>query len=444
MTKRYQIDREQAVRRFHKQAEQSGQELQLHLPLKEIAAALQQGVGELMRQAGLELMQLIMDNEVRQLAGEHYQRREAEQPYRWGREKGFLVVDGQKVPIQRPRLRSDDGHEQSLGSYALFRRSEPLDGAVWDKLMLGLSTRNYSKAVREFAAAYGIEKSAVSEHFVRTSRQKLQALLERPLDKLKLCAIYIDGIEFKGQHLVAALGVAVDGSKTVLGLRQGASENATVVSELLEDLAGRGVDFWAPMLYVLDGAKALTKAVRKHAGKTALIQRCQMHKRRNVTGHLPEQYRESVDRKMANAYAMSSYEDVDVVHFAVGNADKRGDVASQVQQRVHLHGSLALAELGPREQREAQVDGGRVQSVETLIEIHADRIAGVQGPHDANQDLGEIGMDPPVARLVSVGQCGARHLGAESHVVELGAERTQARFDIAEAFAVAQLGEGHR
>ena len=218
-------------------------------------------------------------------------------------------MDGQKVPVQRPRLRSDDGHEQRLGSYELFRRSEPLDDAVWDKLMLGLSTRNYSKAVREFTAAYGIEKSAVSEHFVHTSREKLRALLERPLDKLKLCAIYIDGIEFKGQHLVAALGVATDGSKTILGLRQGASENATVAGELLEDLAGRGVDFSAPMLYVLDGAKALTKAVRKQAGKTALIQRCQMHKRRNVTGHLPEQYRASVDRKMANAYAMSSYED---------------------------------------------------------------------------------------------------------------------------------------
>ena len=191
----------------------------------------------------------------------------------------------------------------------MFRRSEPLDDAVWDKLMLGLSTRNYSKAVREFAAAYGIEKSAVSEHFVRTSREKLRELLERPLDKLKLCVIYIDGIEFKGQHLVAALGVAMDGPKTVLGLRQGASENTTVAGELLEDLAGRGVDFSAPMLYVLDGAKALTKAVRKHAGKTAPIQRCQMHKRRNVTGHLPEPYRESVDRKMANAYAMSSCAD---------------------------------------------------------------------------------------------------------------------------------------
>ncbi len=309
MKKRYQINREQAVRRFNKQAEESEQELQLHLPLKEVAAALQQGVGRLLRQAGLELMQLIMDNEVRQLAGRRYQRREKEQLYRWGREKGFLVVDGQKVPIQRPRLRSDDGHEQLLGSYELFRRDEPLDAAVWDKLMLGLSTRNYSKAVREFAAAYGIEKSAVSEHFVRTSRQKVRQLLERPLDKLKLCAVYIDGIEFKGQHLIVALGVAVDGAKTVLGLRQGASENATVVGELLDDLAERGVDFSVPMLYVLDGSKALSKAVHKRAGKRALMQRCQLHKRRNVTGHLPEQYREAVDRKMANAYGMSKYAD---------------------------------------------------------------------------------------------------------------------------------------
>ena len=154
MKKQYQIDRQQAVRRFHKQAEESGQELQLHLPLKKVAAALQQGVGELMRQAGLEWMQLIMDNEVRQLAGERYQRRTQEQqPYRWGHEKGFLVVDGQKVPIQRPRLRSEKGREESLGSYELFRRSEPLDAAVWDKLMLGLSTRNYAQAVREFTEA---------------------------------------------------------------------------------------------------------------------------------------------------------------------------------------------------------------------------------------------------------------------------------------------------
>ncbi len=153
MTKRYQIDRERAVQAFHRQAEQSEESLQLTLPLKEVAAALQDGVGHLMRQAGLELMQLIMEEEVRQLAGERYQRREDGQLYRWGGEQGFLVVDGQKARIKRPRLRSDEGREQPLGSYELFRRGEPLDEAVWGKLMLGLSTRNYGRAVREFATA---------------------------------------------------------------------------------------------------------------------------------------------------------------------------------------------------------------------------------------------------------------------------------------------------
>ena len=306
MKKRYQIDRERAVQNFQKQASHSEQSLQLTLPFKEVAAALQDGVGHLMRQAGLELMQLIMEEEVRQLAGERCQRREPGQHYRWGGEKGFLIVDGQKAPITRPRLRSDEGREQPLGSYELFQRSEPLDAAVWDKLMLGLSTRNYGKAVREFADAYGIEKSAVSDHFIRVSRRKLRELMERPLGELSLCAIYIDGVEYHSQHLIVALGLAADGRKIVLGMSQGATENALVAGELLGDLDERGVDFTQPRLYILDGAKALSRAVKKHAGKTAPIQRCQIHKRRNVVSHLPEQYRESVDRKMANAYAMAS------------------------------------------------------------------------------------------------------------------------------------------
>ena len=306
MKKRYQIDREKAVRRFQEEAAGGDREIQLHLPLREIAAALQDGVGALMRQAGLELMQLIMEDEVRQIAGVRCQRREPEHGYRWGREDGFLVVDGQKVKVQRPRVRSADGHEEKLGSYELFRRDEPLDEAVWDKLMRQISTRNYSKLVRQFAEAYGIEKSAVSEHFIDVSRRKVRELMERDLSQYRLCAIYLDGIEFKGQHLLVALGVNSDGAKTVLGMRQGASENAVVVSALLGDLAQRGVDFSTPRLYVLDGAKALVKAVREHAGAAALIQRCQVHKRRNVVGHLSEEYREQVDRRLAAAYALTS------------------------------------------------------------------------------------------------------------------------------------------
>ena len=176
-----------------------------------------------------------------------------------------------------------------------------LDAAVWDKLRLGLSTRHYGRAVRQFAAAYGIEKSAVSDHFIRVSRGKLRELIERPLDQPALCAIYIDEVEYHSQHLVVALGVAVDRRKIVLGLQQGATENAVVTGELLADLEQRGVDFTQPRLYILDGTKALGKALKKQAGKAALIQRCQIHKRRNVAAHLPDEYRESIDRKLANA-----------------------------------------------------------------------------------------------------------------------------------------------
>ena len=135
MKKRYQIDREKAVRRFQQEAAENNRELQLALPLKQVAADLQEGAGELMRRAGLELMQLVMEDEVRQLAGERCRRRQDDEAYRWGSEQGFLVVDG---------------HEQASGSYKLFRRNEPLDETVWDKLMLGLSTRDYSKAACEF------------------------------------------------------------------------------------------------------------------------------------------------------------------------------------------------------------------------------------------------------------------------------------------------------
>ena len=146
----------------------------------------------------------------------------------------------------------------------MFHRGEPLTETVWEKLMLGLSTRKYGEAVRQFTAAYGLEKSAVSEHFIEASRSKLKDLMERRLDKKKFCALLIDATPFAGQQMVAALGIGHDGSKTILGIRQGASENATVVGELLGDLMSRGMDFTAPRLYVLDGGKALHAAVKKY------------------------------------------------------------------------------------------------------------------------------------------------------------------------------------
>jgi transposase-like protein len=214
---------------------------------------------------------------------------------------------GQKVPIERPRVRTTEDQEVRLGSYEMFHRGEPLSETVWEKLMLGLSTRRYGQAVREFTEAYGLEKSAVSEHFIEASRVKLKDLMERRLNKLQLCALLIDATPFEGQQMIVALGIGQDGRKTILGIRQGATENATVVGELLGDLMNRGLDFSTPRLYVLDGGKALHAAVKKYAGESAPIQRCQVHKRRNVLDHLTDEQKPAVARKLNAAYALEEY-----------------------------------------------------------------------------------------------------------------------------------------
>jgi putative transposase len=218
------------------------------------------------------------------------------------------VVMGQKVPIERPRVRTTEEREVRLGSYELFHRGEPLTETVWEKLMLGLSTRNYGRAIRQFTEAYGLEKSAVSEHFIEASRRKLKELMERRLHKMPLCALLVDATPFEGQQMVVAMGIGQDGRKTILGIRQGATENATVVGELLSDLVDRGLDFTQPRLYVLDGGKALHAAVKNHAGDAALIQRCQVHKRRNVLDHLNEEQRPLVAARLNAAYAMEDYD----------------------------------------------------------------------------------------------------------------------------------------
>jgi transposase-like protein len=307
MKRRYQIEQQRAVNEFRQLATEQNPNIQMVRPMREIVGLLQQGVGHLLREAGLALMSLVMEEEVRHLAGERHQQHAGRRAHRWGQEDGYCVIDGQKVPIQRMRLRTKDKREQRLGSYELFQRNGPLEQGVWDKMMRGLSTRNYGAVVKEFSNAYGIEKSAVSENFIEASREKVKQLMERPLGELRLCAVLIDGTPFKDHQMIVALGIGRDGRKTVLGLREGATENATVVGALLSDLLERGMDFSTPRLYVLDGGKALHTAVRRHAGESAFIQRCQVHKKRNVIDHLPEEHKADVRRKLQNAYSMADY-----------------------------------------------------------------------------------------------------------------------------------------
>lgn len=307
MKKPYQIESQRAVKQLEAMAAEGNPAVQMVLPLAEMIGWLRKGVGELIRQAGLQLMQLLMEEEVREVVGERSRQQADRTANRWGKERGFCVVMGQKVPLDRPRVRTTDDQEVRLGSYEMFHRGEPLTETVWEKLMLGLSTRKYGQAVREFREAYGLEKSAISEHFIEASQAKLKQIMERRLDKLNLCALLIDATPFAGQQMVVAMGINQDGRKSILGIRQGATENATVVGELLGDLMNRGLDFTQPRLYVLDGGKALSSAVKKYAGESAPIQRCQVHKRRNVLDHLTEEQRPAIAKRLNMAYALEDY-----------------------------------------------------------------------------------------------------------------------------------------
>lgn len=307
MKKPYQIDSQRAVKQLEAMAADGNPAVQMVLPMAEMLGWLHKGVGELIRQAGVQLMGLLMEAEVQQRVGERGQRQAERTANRWGSERGYCIVMGQKVPIERPRVRTVENQEVKLGSYEMFHRGEPLTETVWEKLMLGLSTRRYGQAVREFAEAYGLEKSAISEHFIESSRAKLREMMERRLDKIKLCALLIDATPFAGQQMVVALGISQDGKKTILGIRQGATENATVVGELLGDLVNRGLNFSQPRLYVLDGGKALHTALKKYAGEWAPIQRCQVHKRRNVLDHLTDEQKPPVAKKLNGAYALEDH-----------------------------------------------------------------------------------------------------------------------------------------
>jgi len=308
MKKPYQIQKQRALQAFRKQSAVSQAPIQFALPLPEVVRLAQQGLMTLALAAFTQVAQHTMNWEVDSLVGPKNQAHADRQFLRWGSEPGYCVVGGQKVPLQRPRVRDTRQREVPLGSYELLQRASLMEEAVWHKIMHGLTMRRYSEVVRELEQAYGIEKSTVSEHFVEASRQRVEQLMQRPLGDYALCAVLIDGTPFADQQLIVSIGITLQGQKVLLGLRQGATENATVVKHLLQDLRSRGVDFEVPRLYLLDGGKALHTAVKQMAGQSAFIQRCQIHKLRNVIEHLVPDHQTFVRLKMNSAYATSDYQ----------------------------------------------------------------------------------------------------------------------------------------
>jgi len=292
----------------HKFEVVGGQELlvRVPLPLAEVWAEMQAQVEELTGHAGLQILRAILENEVTRRVGPPHRPNRTAGCVRWGKQPGYVVFAGQKIPLERPRVRTREGQEVELESYGQLQQDGKLQRAVRERMVAGLSTRNYRRAVESVVEGYGIAKSSVSRQFVEASSNQLRVLCERRLEDLNLVVLMIDGIHFGGQVLVVALGIAESGAKHVLGVWQGATENTTVVKGLLEDLVDRGLDLQRRYLVVMDGSKALRAGVERVFGQVE-VQRCQIHKRRNVKEYLPENCQKDYDRRMRNAYAMNNY-----------------------------------------------------------------------------------------------------------------------------------------
>jgi transposase-like protein len=220
-----------------------------------------------------------------------------------------VVIAGQKLPVERPRIRyTQRCGEAELENYACLQSPEAMPQSVLRRLVRGVSCRDYEDVVDMAREGFGVKKSSVSRSFVKASAKVVRELAERRFDGVRFPVIYIDGTPYAGETMIAAMGITADGTKRLLGIRQGATENAAVCTALLEDLCSRGLDTSSPTLLVLDGAKALHAAVKRVWGQKALIQRCQVHKQRNVRQHLPQKHWDGLSRQLNAAYHETDYD----------------------------------------------------------------------------------------------------------------------------------------
>jgi putative transposase len=261
--------------------------------------------------AGMSVLAAMLEEDRTRLCGRRYEHDRARRATRGGHTEGELPFGGRRVRVRRPRVSGSAGREVPLPTWEYFADADPLTPRAVEQMVLGVSTRNYDRSLEPTPAGLssrGASKSAVSRRFVGATEQTLTEMMGRDLSGLAICALIIDGIHV-GDHLVViGLGIDEQGEKHVLGLHEGATENETTCKALIEDLVARGIRTDRSRLFVIDGSKGLVAAIRKTFGRRALIQRCQIHKRRNVEDHLPESMKKQVGRTMTTAYRCGSFE----------------------------------------------------------------------------------------------------------------------------------------
>lgn len=281
--------------------------LEARVAMSDVAGAIRDGLLAFASSAGLVVMRQLMEAELTSRIG-HKHARLAERAGHWhGTTRGQAVLGGRTVSVTRPRGRASDGTEIALDAWRTFSASDLLDQVVMERMLAGVATRRHADVGEPLgrdleAGARATSRSAVSRRFRRATQRALDALLSRELSELDAAVLMVDGIALAGQCCVAALVITTDGRKLPVGLWLGDTENGTVVTHLLADLQARGLSATAGLLVVIDGAKALATAVRRVFGAPAVIQRCTLHKRRNLADHLPEALAGRIDRRVAAAF----------------------------------------------------------------------------------------------------------------------------------------------
>jgi len=297
------VPAEQAVTRMERPLPPRVQEA-----LGELVGAAQEGLMALSVGVGLGVLAELMEEEVTEVVGPKGRHDPERGAVRHGHEAGEVTLGGRRVGIERPRVRAADGSgEVTLSVYRHFADRDPLSRIVLERMLAGVSCRRYGRTGEPIGeeveqGARGVSKSAISRTFIERTREALGELMARRLEDVRLAVLMLDGIELKGRTNVVALGITSDGVKIPLGLWEGSTENAAVATALLSDLVERGLDTSQGVLCVLDGSKALRKAVRDVLGERSPVQRCVRHKERNVLDHLPERDRVGVRRRLRQAW----------------------------------------------------------------------------------------------------------------------------------------------
>lgn len=281
--------------------------IEVQLPLGMLATLedVQQGFFTLCVTAGRKVLAAMMEREREALCGPKWLPNPQRRAVRGGTTKSEVTLGGRRIEMRRLRARTVDGEELKLPSFEHAASRDPLDARTLEAIAIGVSTRKYGRSLDPLPAEEverSMSKSSVSRRFVSMSSRMLTAWLGQPLDQFDVRVVIIDGVFFRDHCILMALGVASDGAKRVLGLREGSAENAIVAKGLLSDLVERGLSVEKPCVFVIDASKGIRKAIADLFGKLGVVHRCHVHKTRNVLGHLPESMHASVNRAMQQAY----------------------------------------------------------------------------------------------------------------------------------------------